>query len=66
MKLLIVSVFLSVPRSTQLTLFSHENVSSMSLPDWLSRIGTLSIDNEMHDDDVCNPRRIGSRVSFSD
>ena len=29
-------------------------------------IGTLSIDNEMHDDDVCNPRRIGSRVSFSD
>ena len=27
-------------------------------------IGTLSIDNEMHDDDVRNPRRIGSRVSF--
>ena len=28
-------------------------------------IGTLSIDNEIHDDDVCNPRRIGSRLSFS-
>ena len=27
-------------------------------------LGTLSIDNEMHDDDVCNPRRIGTRVSF--
>ena len=27
-------------------------------------IGTLSIDNEMHDDDFRNPRRIGSRVSF--
>ena len=27
-------------------------------------IGTLSIDNEMHDDDVRNPRRIGSTVSF--
>ena len=27
-------------------------------------IGTLSIDNEMHDDDVRYPRRIGSRVSF--
>ena len=27
-------------------------------------IGTLSIDNEMHDDDVRNPRKIGSRVSF--
>ena len=27
-------------------------------------LGTLSIDNEMHDNDVCNPRRIGSRVSF--
>ena len=27
-------------------------------------LGTLSIDNEMHDDDVRNPRRIGSRVSF--
>ena len=24
----------------------------------------LSIDNEMHDDDLRNPRRIGSRVSF--
>ena len=28
-------------------------------------IGTLSIDNKMHDDDVSHPRRIGSRVSFS-
>ena len=28
-------------------------------------IGTLSIDNEIHDDDFRNPRRIGSRVSFS-
>lgn len=28
-------------------------------------IGTLSIDNEIHDDDFCNPRRIGSRLSFS-
>ena len=28
-------------------------------------VGTLSIDNEIHDDDVCNRRRIGSRVSFS-
>ena len=28
-------------------------------------LGTLSIDNEMHDDDVRNPRRIGLRVSFS-
>ena len=27
-------------------------------------LGTLSIDNEMHDDDFRNPRRIGSRVSF--
>ena len=27
-------------------------------------IGTLSTDNEMHDDEVRNPRRIGSRVSF--
>ena len=27
-------------------------------------LGTLSIDNEMHDDDLRNPRRIGSRVSF--
>ena len=27
-------------------------------------LGTLSIDNEMYDDDVRNPRRIGSRVSF--
>ena len=27
------------------------------------KLGTLSIDNEMHDDDVRNPRRIGSRVS---
>ena len=27
-------------------------------------LGTLSIDNEMHDDDVRNPRKIGSRVSF--
>ena len=26
---------------------------------------TLSIDNEMHDDEFRNPRRIGSRVSFS-
>ena len=30
----------------------------------LPLLGTLSIDNEMHDDDVRNPRRIGSRVSF--
>ena len=29
-------------------------------------LGTLSIDNEMHDDDVRNPRRTGSRVSFSE
>ena len=28
-------------------------------------LGNLSIDNEMHDDDVRNPRRIQSRVSFS-
>ena len=28
-------------------------------------IGTLSIDNEIHDDDGYNPRRIGSRLSFS-
>ena len=28
-------------------------------------LGTLSIDNEMHDDEVRNPSRIGSRVSFS-
>ena len=28
-------------------------------------IGTLSIDDEIHDDDVCNPRRIGSKLSFS-
>ena len=28
-----------------------------------STLGTLSIDNEMHDDDLL-PRRIGSRVSF--
>ena len=28
-------------------------------------LGTLSMDNEMHDDDVRNPRRIGLRVSFS-
>ena len=28
-------------------------------------LGTLSIDKEMHDDEVRNPRRIGSRVSFS-
>ena len=27
-------------------------------------VGTLSIDNEMHDDDICNARRTGSRVSF--
>ena len=26
-------------------------------------LGTLSIDNEMHDDNLRNPRRIGSRVS---
>ena len=30
----------------------------------LERIGTFSIDNEIHDDDVRIPRRIGSRVSF--
>ena len=30
----------------------------------LMLLGTLSIDNEMYDDDVRNPRRIGSRVSF--
>ena len=29
---------------------------------YLLRLGTLSIDNEMHDDDLRNPRRIGSRV----
>ena len=27
--------------------------------------GTLSIDNEIHDNNVCNPRRIWSRLSFS-
>ena len=30
-----------------------------------SKIGTSSIDNETHDDDFRNPRRTGSRVSFS-
>ena len=30
----------------------------------LKALGTLSADNEMHDDGVRNPRRIGSRVSF--
>ena len=30
-------------------------------------LGTLRVDNEMHDDDdVRNPRRTGSRVSFSE
>ena len=28
-------------------------------------MGTLSIDSEMHDDDVRNSRKTGSRVSFS-
>ena len=28
-------------------------------------IGTLSIDNEMHDDDASQPRQTGPRVSFS-
>ena len=28
-------------------------------------LGTLSIDNEIHDNNVCNPRRIWSRLSFS-
>ena len=28
-------------------------------------LGTLSIDNEIHDGDFCNPKRIGSRLSFS-
>ena len=28
----------------------------------LLSLGTLSIDNETHDDDLRNPRRIGSRV----
>ena len=28
-------------------------------------IGTLSIDNEMHDDDALQPRQTGPRVSFS-
>ena len=31
----------------------------------INTIETLSIENEMHDDDVRNPRRTGSRVSFS-
>ena len=31
----------------------------------LRTIGTLSIDNEIHDDDFHNPKSIGSRVSFS-
>jgi len=31
----------------------------------VSLIGTLSIDIEIHDDDVPNRRRIGSRVLFS-
>ena len=31
----------------------------------LCRIGTSSIDNKIHDDDVRNRRRIGSTVSFS-
>ena len=33
--------------------------------EFASKIGTLSIDNEMHDDDIRNSRRTGSRVSFS-
>ena len=38
---------------------SHYEISIQLL------LGTLSIDNEIHDDDVCNPRRIGSRLSIS-
>ena len=38
--------------------------SPLSKPSLSSALGTLRIDNEMHDDDLRNPRRIGSRVSF--
>ena len=38
----------------------------MQLPGvYIEILGTSSIDNEMHDDGVRNPRRTGSRVSFS-
>ena len=47
---------------------STANLASFSTDSYLLgkevTIGNLSIDNEMHDDDVRNPRRIQSRVSF--
>ena len=53
---------------SKLLLDKEEKVISikMQLPGvYVEILGTLSIDNEMHDDGVRNPRRIGSRVSFS-
>ena len=49
-----------------LTIFFWQHLAkeAMNLRGKLMSLGTLSIDNEMHDDDVRNPRRIGSRVSF--
>ena len=53
---------------SKLLLDKEEKVISikMQLPGvYVEILGTLSIDNEMHDDGVRNPRRTGSRVSFS-
>ena len=56
-------------KSVTLGKMGHTLINESHLEKWvifgkLKIIGTLSIDNEMHDDDVRNPRRIGSRVSF--
>ena len=53
---------------SKLLLDKEEKVISikMQLPGvYVEILGTLSIDDEMHDDGVRNPRRTGSRVSFS-
>ena len=64
----------SVSKQSQLQPHCHSKTRSPSnlVPRaislaWLvteQTIGTLSIDNEMDDDDLRNPRRIGLRVSF--
>ena len=53
---------------SKLLLDKEEKVISnkMQLPGvYVEILGTLSIDNEMHDDEVRNSRKIGSRVLFS-
>ena len=53
---------------SKLLLDKEEEVISnkMQLPGvYVEILGTLSIDNEMHDDEVRNSRKIGSRVLFS-